>query len=55
MTILQAIAVKKSLGIPLTAGDYAALDPDEPTRGIRVNEMKTWARYKASREITVVT
>lgn len=51
---LNIIASKKSLGIALAPHDYAALDPDDPTHGIVKNPVKTWARYKASRDITIV-
>lgn len=53
--VLQAIAAKVTIGRKLSPQDYAALDPDDEARGIRKNHNKTWARYKAKRNITVVT
>jgi hypothetical protein len=52
--VLLAIRAKKDLGIPRNPSDLAALDPDDPTVGIRKNYNKTWARYKNKNAITLV-
>jgi len=51
--VLQGIAAKRDLGMRESAADRAALDPDNPTLGVRKNPNKTWARFKAAREITL--
>ena len=52
--VLNALAAKKQLGLSMSPGDLDALDPDSPAIGIRKNKNKTWARYKAKRNITLV-
>lgn len=51
--VLQAIAAKRQLGMLESAGDRAALDPDDPRPGIRRNRNKFWSRFKADRNITL--
>ena len=43
---LQAIAVKRQLGLEETEEDRQALDPDHPSPGITRNPRKTWADFK---------
>lgn len=50
--IVLGIKAKKDLGQPLTPGQTKALDPDDPTPGIRVNPRKTWAGFKNKYSIT---
>jgi hypothetical protein len=50
---LQAIATKRTLGIPEDADDLAALDPEHPSSGRRTNKRKTWASFKQAEGITI--
>lgn len=51
--VLQAIASKRTAGLPETASDRAALDPASPVSGIRENHRKTWMRFKAHTGTTI--
>lgn len=51
--ILENIASRKAINGRIRARDVAALDPDDPTPGVTRNIRKTWARFKAARNITV--
>ncbi len=52
--IIQAIAVKQSAGIALSATDKKALDSNDPTPGITKNPNKLWADHKALRGINII-
>lgn len=51
--ILQALAAKQALGIPLTSEDQRRLDPADSMPGITTNTRKFWATEKARRRIAV--
>lgn len=51
--VLQALAAKKALGIELSASDNAALDPNNPTAGIRKNMHRCWCDAKVERCVEV--
>lgn len=52
--VLSRIKAKQDLGLPLTAEQEKALDPDDDTPGIRKNKKKKWSDYKVLRDISVV-
>lgn len=51
--ILQALAAKKTLGLPLSDEDNRALDPNDPMPGIRKNNKKTWKDKKALMKVKI--
>lgn len=51
--VLQGIKLKQDLGLPLTANQTKALDPNDDTLGIRKNKKKTWTDFKSLRNLTV--
>jgi hypothetical protein len=53
--VLQAMAAKKALGQLDAEGEefVTAMDADHPSRGRRVNKMKTWAGMKEKRGVTI--
>ena len=53
LEVLQAISVKKGLGIAPNADDAKALDPTHPAAGRRNNKLKTWTDFKTHRGITM--
>jgi len=50
---LSALKAREDLGEDVSAEKAAALDPDDPTPGVRRNTSKTWAGYKAKRKIAI--
>lgn len=53
-TVLAGISGKQAVGGTLTAQQEAALDPTDPTPGIRPNTRKKWATHKADRGLKIV-
>ena len=53
--IVQDLAAKKTLGLPLTQAENDALDPTKPQPGITPNADKTWAGFKGKRGLTIVS
>lgn len=51
--IVQRIKLKQDMGIPLTPQQKKAINPDDPTPGIRKNPNKKWADFKIERKFTV--
>lgn len=51
--IVNGIAAKQTAGRELTATDNAALDPDDPTPGIKKNPNKVYADFKVKRGFTI--
>ena len=52
--VLDGIKSKKDLGLALTPMQIKAADPNDSTPGIRKNENKFWADFKAKHSITIV-
>jgi hypothetical protein len=52
---LEGIKVKQQLNVKLSDSDKDALNPDKPNPGINKNHNKTWALYKAKKNITIAT
>ena len=51
--VLGQIKAKQDLGIALTTDQIKALDPDDPTPGIRKNKRKKWADAKALMGVSI--
>jgi len=51
--ILEKIKLKQELGLPLTAEQEKAKDPEDDTPGIRKNKKKKFVDFKAHRGITI--
>jgi hypothetical protein len=54
LSVLQALAAKRQLGIALTVSEQESLDPDHPRSGIVRNPRKTWENYKKLRAPEIV-
>lgn len=54
-SVLTGIKLKQDLGQALTPTQQKALDPADPTPGIRTNPKKTWAGYKSMKGVTMPT
>lgn len=54
VSVLQALAAKKQLGMELDQGDLNALDENYPQPGRRVNKRKTWVGFKQAEGITIL-
>jgi len=53
LTIVQGIAAKKQAGAALTKADNDALDPTNPTRGIRKNHHRYFKDWKKKRGVAI--
>ena len=53
-SILNAIAIKKRLGLVLTPEQVDAIDPTTDSRGIRKNKRKRWADYKRVVNVVII-
>lgn len=52
--VLEGIKLKQDLGIPLTANQTKALDPNDLTPGVCKNDSKTWKDYKVKTNTTII-
>uniref|UniRef100_A0A6M3L992 Uncharacterized protein n=1 Tax=viral metagenome TaxID=1070528 RepID=A0A6M3L992_9ZZZZ len=54
LDVLQKIKMKQDLGLPLTAKQQRAIDPEDDTPGIRKNKRKLFTDYKKERGYNIV-
>lgn len=52
--VLAAISRKQSLGLSLTREQMRAIDPRDPTLGVRPNRKKKFSTFKKDRDFSVV-
>jgi len=51
--VLEGIKLKQDLGLPLTADQAKAIDPEDDAPGIRVNKKKYWKDVKVTKDLTI--
>lgn len=51
--VLNAIQLKRALGLPLTPQQQRAIDPEDDTRGIRKNKKRLWKDYKKNVNVKI--